>query len=531
MEWVDTRRLLFYFSKVVPALVIGAGTLVLLGWCLAVPFLIRLIPSAVAMNPVTALLFLLSGLSLECLQPRKFRRARHCRAVGCVLTGLVVLAALWKLTDYLIGLPVHVDGIFLPERFIFPASEPVNQMAPNTALNFVFCGVALWLCAKNDPSVFVSAQILILAAGLISLVALIGYSYQALALYQVGHAIPMALETAVLFLLFCIGFLAAHPERGIMELISSRTAGGMIVRRLLPVAILTPWGLGALLLMCEAAGLLNRALAVAIFATVTIVIFAFMILWTARHLYVADVVRGQAQEQLKQASADLQRSNTDLQQFAYVASHDLLEPLRMVTSYLELLHRKYGMHLDDQGREFMALALDGARRMNDLIHDLLAYSRLDVRGRAFEPIDSERALRAALANLKIAVQESGAVINHSPLPQLPADPVQLTQVFQNLIGNALKFHGKEAPRIDIGAERQASNWLFHVRDNGIGIESQQFERIFVIFQRLHTRAEYAGTGMGLAICKKIIERHGGRIWVESLPGMGATFFFTLPASA
>jgi hypothetical protein len=268
---------------------------------------------------------------------------------------------------------------------------------------------------------------------------------------------------------------------------------------------------------------------VAIFAAVTIVVFAFMILWTARHLYVADVVRGQAQEQLKEASANLQRSNTDLQQFAYVASHDLLEPLRMVTSYLELLNRKYGTHLDEQGREFVALALDGARRMNDLIHDLLAYARLDVRGGSFVPVDSEATLGGALANLKIAVQESGAVINHSPLPKVRADPVQLTQVFQNLIGNALKFHGKEPPRIDIGAERRGSDWLFHVQDNGIGIEPQQFERIFIIFQRLHTRAEYAGTGMGLAICKRIIDRHGGRIWVESAPGKGARFLFTLPA--
>lgn len=529
MEWVDNRRVIFYFSKAVPGMVIGAATLVLLGWCLGVPSLIRLIPSAVAMNPVSALLFILAGLSLECLQPRTPGVRKHCRAAGCLLAGMVVMAALWKLVVYLLGLPVHFDRLLLPGRLIFPGSELINEMAPNTALNFVFCGVALCLCARDGPSLFVSAQILVLAAGLISLIALIGYSYQALALYQIGHAIPMALETAVLFLLFCTGFLAARPERGVMELVSSRTAGGMIVRRLLPMAVLIPWGLGALLLMCETGGFLDRELAVAIFAAATIVVFTFMILWTARHLYVADVVQGQAQDQLKQASVDLQRSNTDLQQFAYVASHDLLEPLRMVTSYLELLSRKYGTHLDERGREFMALALDGARRMNDLIHDLLAYARLDIRGRSFELVDSEQTLGAALANLKIAIQESGAVISRSALPKVRADPVQLTQVFQNLIGNALKFRGMESPRIDIGTERRGSDWLFDVHDNGIGIEPQQFERIFVIFQRLHTRAEYAGTGMGLAICKKIIERHGGRIWVESVPGKGATFFFTLPA--
>ena len=238
--------------------------------------------------------------------------------------------------------------------------------------------------------------------------------------------------------------------------------------------------------------------------------------------------RTRAEEQLRQTSANLERSNTDLQQFAYVASHDLFEPLRMVVSYLQLLSERYKERLDPAAQEFIGFAVDGAQRMQALIHDLLAYSRLDIRGRPFAPTDGEQVFKAAVANLKVAIEESGAAITHGPLPEVRADAIQLTQVLQNLIGNGLKFRGAEPPRLEVGANPRNGEWVFWVRDNGIGIEAKYFDRIFVIFQRLHTRREYSGTGMGLAICKRIIERHGGRIWVESSPGQGSTFFFTLP---
>jgi len=241
------------------------------------------------------------------------------------------------------------------------------------------------------------------------------------------------------------------------------------------------------------------------------------------------IERTRAEAQLRDTSANLQRSNTELQQFAHVASHDLFEPLRMITSYLQLLQQHYHHQLDARAAEFIGFALDGAKRMDALIHDLLVYSRVDVRGRSLEPTAAEQALDAALSNLKVAIEETGATITRGPLPWVRADSVQLTQVFQNLIGNAIKFHGPEPPRVEIEARRQNNEWRFLVRDNGIGFESKFFDTVFVIFQRLHTRQEYAGTGMGLAICKKIIERHGGRIWVESVPGKGSTFYFTLPA--
>jgi len=248
---------------------------------------------------------------------------------------------------------------------------------------------------------------------------------------------------------------------------------------------------------------------------------------------VADAVaqgleRRRAEVSLQEHARELARSNEELQQFAYVASHDLQEPLRMVASYTQLLARRYKGKLDADADEFIHFAVDGVNRMQRLIQDLLAYSRVGTRGHEFKPLDSGQALNKALANLKTLVDETGATIIQGKLPQVMVDETQLTQLFQNLVGNALKFRGQTPPRVLVEAERQGNEWRFTVEDNGIGIEPQYYERIFVIFQRLHGKEDYPGTGIGLAICKKIVERHGGRIGLDSQPGQGTTFWFTLP---
>jgi two-component system sensor histidine kinase/response regulator len=227
----------------------------------------------------------------------------------------------------------------------------------------------------------------------------------------------------------------------------------------------------------------------------------------------------------------LQRSNTELEQLAYVASHDMQEPLRMVASYLQLVAQRYKGQLDADADEFIGYAVDGAKRMQALINDLLAYSRVGTKARPFERTDSAKVVDTALANLRIAIQDSGAQITRGLLPVVAGDPMQLLQLFQNLIGNALKFKREDPVRIHIAAEPDGDNWRFSVSDNGIGIAAEYFERIFVLFQRLHGRADYPGTGIGLAICKKIVERHGGSITVESQVGVGSTFRFTLPRHA
>ncbi|HEY3063583.1 MAG TPA: PAS domain S-box protein [Chloroflexota bacterium] len=240
--------------------------------------------------------------------------------------------------------------------------------------------------------------------------------------------------------------------------------------------------------------------------------------------------RKQAEERLKATADDLARSNAELEQFAYVASHDLQEPLRMVASYTQLLARRYAGKLDQDADDFIGFAVDGAKRMQDLINDLLAYSRVGTRQLQLQPVDTSELVKGVVADLAAAIAEAGATIVSDELPTVHGDPTQLRQLFQNLIVNGMKFRGQRSPEVRITAERQDNWWQFGVQDNGIGIEPQYLERIFVLFQRLHTRADYPGTGIGLAICKKIVERHGGRIWVESEPGQGTTFWFSLHAS-
>jgi signal transduction histidine kinase len=241
--------------------------------------------------------------------------------------------------------------------------------------------------------------------------------------------------------------------------------------------------------------------------------------------------RKQSEKALAQKAQELARSNEELERFAYVASHDLQEPLRMVVSYLQLLERRYQGQLDATANEFIGYAVDGASRMQTLIRDLLSYSRVGTRTQAFALTDSADVVDKAIANLQMAIAKSAAVITHNSLPEVMVDSSQFAQLFQNLMGNAIKFHGEQPPQIHISAERIADGWQFSVRDNGIGIEPEYTERIFVIFQRLHRRADYPGTGIGLAICKKIVERHGGRLWIESELGQGSVFYFTIPDRA
>ena len=238
--------------------------------------------------------------------------------------------------------------------------------------------------------------------------------------------------------------------------------------------------------------------------------------------------RNRVQQELTRKVEELARSNADLEQFAYVASHDLQEPLRMVISYTQLLARRYRGKLDASADEFIGFAVDGASRMQQLIQDLLSYSRLTIRGKALQFTETGAACNAALENLRESIKDSNAEVSVGPLPKVLADATQLAQLFQNLIGNAIKYRNKRRPEIHVDARPNGNDWVFSVKDNGIGIEPQYFERIFQMFQRLHTRKDYSGTGIGLAICRKIIERHGGKIWVESQSGKGSTFLFTIP---
>jgi hypothetical protein len=252
---------------------------------------------------------------------------------------------------------------------------------------------------------------------------------------------------------------------------------------------------------------------------------------TVADLVVTAIERKRAQAALQLTAEEVKRSNRDLEQFAYIASHDLHEPLRAVDGYVKLLQRRFPQNVDPKALEYINGAVEGAGRMERLINDLLAFSRVGTHGGAFSPANLDAILDEALHNLQAGIKSAQVKVTRDALPMLTVDATQMMQLFQNLIGNAIKFRSGRPPEIHVGARKEPGRWVFSVRDNGIGIEPQYFERIFQIFQRLHTRKYYPGTGIGLAICKKMVERHHGDIWVESQPGQGSTFFFSLPETS
>jgi light-regulated signal transduction histidine kinase (bacteriophytochrome) len=313
-----------------------------------------------------------------------------------------------------------------------------------------------------------------------------------------------------------------------MAKVTSNSFGGIMARRLLPATFLIPIILGWLQHQGQRAGLYSSEPGLALFAVANVLVFLSVVWWGVNSLHRMDTKRREAERELQETAAKLARSNADLEQFAYVASHDLKEPLRAISGSIQILQERYNHQLDHDADDVIKHTVDGATRMQTLIDDLLTYSRLTTREAPLRPTDCSEILRDALANLKSSINESKAVITSDPLPVVKADSTQLLQVFQNLVGNGIKYRSQRTPKIHVGVEDKGGEWLFSVSDNGIGIAPQYAERIFRIFQRLHTRKEYSGTGIGLAVCKKIVERHGGCIWVESEPEEGSTFFFTLP---
>jgi light-regulated signal transduction histidine kinase (bacteriophytochrome) len=290
---------------------------------------------------------------------------------------------------------------------------------------------------------------------------------------------------------------------------------------LIPAILLIPLIVGALRLWGQELGFYDSRMGAALAVVFDVGVLLLILYWTALAIDRADRRR----HQMEQA---ILKSNTELQHFAYVASHDLQEPLRLVASYTQLLERRYKGRLDSKADQYIHYAVDGARRMQLLIQDLLRYSRLETRAGAFRPTPLERVLSETLGVLQPTIDETQALVTHDPLPTVAVEETQMGQLLQNLIGNAIKFRREGVtPRVHISSKLQGAEWVFAVHDNGIGIEKEYWARIFEIFQRLHPHSEYPGSGIGLAICKKIVERHHGRMWLESMPGAGSTFYFTL----
>jgi len=314
------------------------------------------------------------------------------------------------------------------------------------------------------------------------------------------------------------------------EWLAKNTISAAMFRYLLPLVIIIPLAVGLLQLFSEKEQWFSRDTSIVVFAIVRVVVLVMATLFLAFFLEKKEeAILRKREEQLKQLVARLERSNEELERFAYIASHDLQEPLRMISSFTQLLARKYHDKLDQEANEYIAFAVDGAKRMQLLITDLLAYSRVATKGKRFERTHLKSVVDQAIQNLGVLIQEKGAQITTTDLPDVTVDQREFLQLFQNLIANAIKFNNQIPPVVNVSAVRRSNQeWLFTVEDNGIGIAPEFHDQIFLIFQRLHSKEDYDGTGVGLAICKKIVERHGGKIWVESEVGKGAKFCFTIP---
>jgi PAS domain S-box-containing protein len=622
-----------------------------LGWYLDILTLKSLLPGLVTMKANTALCFVFSGVSVALLH----RRQQSLRIIYLqhALTFTVASVGGLTLLEYLFGWDFGIDQLLVKDSLTALQTFSPGRTTPITALNFLFTGIAL-IMLNGGKSVKIS-QGLVLIVMLSSFLPLIGYMYGVQPLYRFLTPTSTISVSPVLFVILASGILCLYPEHGFMEVVTNDTAGGVVVRRLLPAAILLPLLMGWLRLIGERAGAYSTEFGLALFALSNIVVFSVLILWSGRYLHRLDSERKSAEtalqereqmldaffehspdatvivnregiitrvnkrseelfgyereelmnmpvdslipkrhreqhvqhrqdydanprirsmgaglelfarrkdgsevpvdimlspidtaegkvvkavirditdrkladEKLKMTMEDLERSNKELEQFASVASHDLQEPLRMVSSFTQMLERRYKDKLDADANDFIGFAVDGANRMQVLINDLLAYSRIGTRGKPFESVDMNEVLGQAIANLSVTILEHHAMITNDELPTIRADATQMLQLFQNLIGNSIKFKGNNTPLIHITSTERPSEWVFSVKDNGIGIAPEYHERIFVIFRRLHTM-EYPGTGIGLAICKKIVERHLGKIWVESELGKGSTFYFTIP---
>jgi signal transduction histidine kinase len=507
------------FSKWAGIIGIVVGYHVLVGWIFDIGILRSPGSTYSPMKPNSALCSILAGISLLLIR-RGIPSHLH-QAIVKIFSSITIFIAIVTLIEHLFDLNLLIDR-WIPRSAMGDLGESApGRMALMTTLTFLMIGAAFILLDR--PNCFHWAESLAIVCTVIALFAITGYMYRARSFYG-----QMPLYTSVVIFLISIGILFARSDRGCMAKISSDSFGGLMARRLLPATMIIPIVIGWVQYVGQKLGLYSLEPGFAFSAVANVLIFISIVWWSVNSLHRMDSKRRETELALQQTAAKLIRSNADLEQFAYVASHDLKEPLRAISGSIQIFHEHYKEQLDSSAEEIIKHTVDGATRMQTLIDDLLTYSRLTTREAALEPVNASEILREALVNLELAIRESRAVVSSDPLPTIKADHTQILQVLQNLISNAIKYRSDRTPKIHISAEDKKSEWLFSVSDNGIGIAPQYTDKIFRIFQRLHTRKEYSGTGIGLAICKKVIERHGGSIWVESEPEEGSTFFFTLP---
>jgi signal transduction histidine kinase len=514
-------------SEYLSILIFIIGFIIIMGWIFNIGTLKSFLPFFKPISPISALFFVLIGISLFLLQNK------HLNTFNIRITRLfMVIIALTSsliIIEYIFNINLGVNRMLIN----YPLENiKIAIMAFNTALNFLLTSIAIFMLDKQLNKGKYPAQYIILIVAIITLFVVAGYIYGASELYQLYFYTSMSFYTATLFTLTVPAVLFARPNKGLMKILTSERLGSSFARRILPLIIIIPLLSGLLAFLGERTGFYDTAYAISLMMILTIVFLAFMVWNSIKSINKVDAERQQTKEDLKSMVEALKHSNYELEQFAYITSHDLQEPLRTIASFTQLIEMRYKGRLDSDADEYIDFIVSAAVRMKEMIKGLLDYSRIDTQGGEFKPTDLEKVLNVALSNLNAAIKENNAEITHDPLPTVKVDERQFIQLFQNLISNAIKFRKKdEPPKIHIRAAKEDDKYVFSISDKGIGMEIQYTNHIFEIFKRLHTIGEYEGTGIGLAIVKRIIDRHGGHIWFESEPGVGSTFYFTLQKSS
>jgi signal transduction histidine kinase len=511
-------------SEYLSILITIIGLVILIGWIFNIAALKNFLPVFKPISPISALFFVLIGISLFLLQNKRMNTVNI--QITRILMCIIALISFLILIEYIFDVNLGVNRILMN----YPL-ENINLaiMAFNSSLTFLLTSFALLVLDKQINKGKYPTQYIMLIVALIIIFAIAGYIYGASQLYKLYFYTSMSFYTILLFVLTVPAVLFARPDKGLMKVLTGERLGSKFARRILPLIIIFPLLFGFLAFLGERAGFYDTSYAIAIMMILTIVFLVFMVWNSMKSINKVDAERQRAKEDLKSLVNELKHSNEELQQFAYITSHDLQEPLRTIASFTQLLEHRYRKELGSDADEYIDFIVSAAVRMKEMIQGLLDYSRIDTQGGEFKPTDLEEVLSVVLSNLNAAIKENNAEITHDPLPIVKVDERQFIQLFQNLISNAIKFRKEdELPKIHVGTAQKDGEYIFSVSDNGIGMENQYTDHIFEIFKRLHTIDEYDGTGIGLAVAERIIDRHGGRIWVKSELGKGSVFYFTLP---